>query len=144
MGKIILTDAWLEIDGTDLSDRASQVAIEMPDDEVDVSSFGSGFKEWGRGLSDATITATFFQDYAANKVDAVLWPLKTSGKEFLVRVRSSSEEQSTTNPEYRMISKMYNYSPIAGSVGEASTTDVTFRNAESSGAKAGVTRHPSE
>lgn len=139
MGKLVLTDCFIEIDGTDLSNRASQVAIELPDDEVDLSTFQGDFKEFGRGLSDATITVTFFQDYDANKVDAVLWPLKLSGEIFLVRIRATSAALGRTNPEYRMESRMFNYNPIAGSVGEASTTDVTFRNA----AQVGVTRHPS-
>jgi hypothetical protein len=140
MGKLILRDCFIEIDSVDLSNRASSVTIDTPADEVDVSSFGGGFHEIDRGLKDATITIAFFQDHDANKVDDVLNDLHESGDAFLVRVRPvKGTAQSATNPERRMIGRLFNYSPISGAVGEASTTDVTIRNAS----QEGVTRHPS-
>lgn len=134
MGKVILRDCYLAIDGVDLSNRATSVTIETPSDEVDVSTFGGGFHEIDRGLRDATITPTFIQDYDAGSVDAVLDPLNESGEEFLVQVRPvKADPASATNPERRMIGKLYGYSPIAGSVGEASTTDVPIRNSSDRG-----------
>lgn len=134
MAKLILRDCYIAIDGTDLSNRASAVTIETPSDEVDVSSFGGGFHEIERGLRDATITITFFQDHAAASVDAVLGPLNESGDVFLVQVRPvKASPASATNPERRMYGRLFNYSAIAGSVGEASTTDVTIRNASEEG-----------
>jgi hypothetical protein len=140
MPKLILRDCFIEVDGTDLSGRASSVTIDEPADEVDTSTFGGGYHEVDRGLKDATITIAFFQDHASGSVDQVLGPLHESGDEFLVRVRPvKGSAQSATNPERRMIGRLFNYSPIAGAVGEASTTDVTIRNASQSG----ITRHPS-
>jgi len=140
MGKLILRDCYIAIDGSDLSNRASAVTIETPADEVDVSSFGGDYHEIDRGLKDATITVTFFQDHDANSVDDVLNPLNDSGDAFLIQVRPvKASAASATNPERRMVGKLYGYSPIAGSVGEASTTDVTIRNAS----EAGVWRVPS-
>lgn len=40
---------------------------------------------------------------------------------------------SATNPMFTMQARLYSYSPIAGAVGEASTTSATFRNASSLG-----------
>lgn len=129
-GKLILRDCFLEIDGTDLSNRASAVTVEEPVDEQDVTSFGGEYHEIDRGLKDATFTATFFQDHAAGMVDDTLAPLHDSGDAFLIRVRpSKTEAVGATNPERVMAAKMFGYSAIAGSVGEPSTTDVGFRNA---------------
>lgn len=140
MAKEILRDCYIEIDGADLSNRASAVTIEEPADEVDTSTFGGDYHEIDRGLKDATMTVSFFQDFAASSVDAVLGPLHESGEEFTVVVRPrKSDGMSDTNPERRMIGRLFNYSPLAGGVGEASTTDVTIRNAS----QAGITRHPS-
>ena len=134
MGKLILRDCYIAIDGTDLSNRASAATIETPADEVDVSSFGGDYHEIDRGLKDATITITFFQDHDSGSVDDVLNPLNDSGDAFLIQVRPvKASAASATNPERRMIGKLYGYSPIAGSVGEASTTDVTIRNASEQG-----------
>jgi hypothetical protein len=139
-GKLILRNCFVEVDGVDLSNRFSAATIETPTDEVDVSSFGGGFHEIDRGLRDATITLSAFQDHSAGSVDDVFNPLNDSGDEFLIRIRpDKGAVQSATNPERRMIGKLYGYNPIAGSVGEASTTDITIRNASD----AGVTRHPS-
>lgn len=133
MGKLILKDAFIEIDGVDLSDRATQVTIDTPTDDVDLTTFGSDYHEHGQGLKDATITVTFIQDLDAGQVDATLWPLHESGDTFPVVVRANSAVAAAGNPEWQMTAILLNYSPIAGSVGEASTTDVSFTNASQTG-----------
>jgi len=133
MGKLVLKDAYVEIDGTDLSDRASQVAIETPADEVEMSTFGGDYHEFGQGLKDATVTVTFFQDYAATSVDAVLWPLHESGETFPVIIRPTSAVVSDDNPQWDMTGRLFNYSPISGEHGAANTVDVSIRNASEAG-----------
>lgn len=133
MAKLILTDAFIEVDGTDLSSHVNQVSLEMPDDEVEVSGFGSAMKEYGKGLSDATITATFIQDFDSGLVDDTLWDLKQSDESFDVVIRPTSDAVSDTNPEFSMSALLYNYSPLSGGLGDASTTEVTFRNASQEG-----------
>lgn len=137
MAKTVLTDASLTVNGVDLSDHCSAVAIEASADEVDVTGFTAAFRETMPGLQDATITATFYQDFASSEVDQTLWTLFTNGSTFSVVVKASTAATSSTNPSFTMTSRLYSYSPIAGAVGEASTTDVTFRNADQS---TGVTR----
>ena len=129
MAKHVLKDARVEINGVNLSDHVSSVTVETPRDEVEVTAFGNTAKQYAPGLKDATITVEFFQDYAAASVDATLAPLSDSDTPFQVRVRPTSAAVSATNPEWRMDSLLYDYNPIAGSVGEANTTSVTFRNA---------------
>jgi hypothetical protein len=50
-----------------------------------------------------------------------------------VSVKPTNASISATNPEYSMMALLYTYSPIAGAVGEAATTEVVFRNASSTG-----------
>jgi hypothetical protein len=134
MAKVVLNDARIEVDGNDISDHVSEVTVETTRDEVDVTAFGAANKETLAGLGDATISITAFQDFAATELDSILWPLSTDNVPFSVRVRQSSDPISATNPEYRLEeSLMFGYSPIAGSVGEASTTEVEFRNAGQGG-----------
>lgn len=135
MAKFVLKDADVEIDGTNLSKRASQVSIEMPTDEVDMSAMQSEMKETERGLGDATMTFNFFQDFEASQTDAVLWPLNETGEKFITVVKPFSGPVSSTNPAYVMGGKLYNYTPIAGSVGEASTTETPIKNATDLGIK---------
>lgn len=136
MAKIVLRDARIEVNGVNLSDHVSEVSVETERDEVDGTAFGAANKETLVGLGDATITMTVFQDFAAASVDATLWPLSTSTVPFTVKVRPTTGAISATNPEYSMSANMFGYNPISGGVGEASTTDVEFRNAT----QAGLTR----
>lgn len=133
MAKFVLKTPVITIDGDDHSDHISSVTIETERDEVDVTSFGATNKEILAGLGDATITIEAFQDFASNELDQNLWVLSRSDTPFEVTVKPTSAAISATNPEYSMMALMFNYSPIAGSVGEASTTSITFRNAASTG-----------
>lgn len=133
MAKIVLKDARIEVNGVNISQWVSEVGIETSRDEVDVTAFGAVNKEILPGLGDATITATVFQDFAAAAIDATMFPLSTANTPFTVKVRPTSGAISTTNPEYTMSSLLFDYAPIAGAVGEASTTELTFRNATQTG-----------
>lgn len=133
MAKFVLKKPVITIDGTNLTKRINQVDVDMPDDEVDMSTFGSDYKETEMGLRDAAIGLGAFQDFAAASVDAVLWPLKNESKKFIITVQAQEGEPSATNPCYVMGGKLYNYKPISGSVGEASTTDPTVKNSTNLG-----------
>lgn len=133
MAKLVLTDADVVVNGVNLSNHCSQVTIESEKDEVDVTSFGATSKEILAGIGDGTITLDVFQDFAAGSVDATLWPLHLAGSTFVVVVKPASAAVSATNPKYTMTGVLLSYSPIAGSVGEASTTSVPIRNASQSG-----------
>lgn len=139
MAKFVLKDPVITIDGDDLSAFISEVTIETTRDEVDVTAFGANNKEILAGLGDATISLTAFQAFGASEVDAVLWPLSTTDTPFTVTVKPTSGAVSATNPEYEMSALMFSYSPIAGSVGAASTTPVSFRNATQTGLVRNVT-----
>lgn len=131
MGKFVMLDATVVVDGRDLSNRASSCAMDLPDEEVDQTGFqGGGYREINKGLSDATINVTFFNDYDADKTDAVLWPLKQSEDTFKMYVQAFDGTPSATNPAYGLNARLFNYSPIAGAVGESSTTEVAFRNGD--------------
>lgn len=129
MAKIVFKDASITVDGTDLSDHGNEITIEDTADEADFTSFGSGYKELGQGLKDATITATFFQDFAASSVHSVLQPLYASGGTFNVVVKAGTAATSATNPAATMTARLFSYGGIAGAVGDALTVEASFRNA---------------
>jgi hypothetical protein len=139
MAKFVLKTPVVTINAVDLSDHISEVTIETTRDEVDVTAFGAANKETLAGLGDATITMQAFQDFAAGEIDATLWPLSTSDTPFTVAVKPTNAAISATNPEYQMSALLFSYSPIAGGVGEASTTEITFRNASQVGLVRDVT-----
>lgn len=137
MAKHVLRDAYVTVNGTDLSDHVSSVTITNTRPEVDVTSMGDAFQSFVGGIPDATIEVTYFQDFASNSVDAVHWPLITTSADapFYVFVRDrKAVAGSATNPGYLMSALLLgDYNPIAGDVGTALATTVTYRNASSTG-----------
>jgi hypothetical protein len=133
MAKFVLKNPVVTVNGVDLSNHISQATIETSFDEVDVTSFGSTYKEILQGVGDATITLSLFQDFAAGSVDATLWPLSQSGSSFPVTVKPTNAAVGATNPRFDMTGVLLNYNPVDGSMGDASSTEVTIRNASSTG-----------
>jgi hypothetical protein len=140
MGKYVLRDAYIAINGTVVSNYASSVELADDADDIDFTGFSSaGYKEIGQGLKDATITCTFFSDFAAGGINGIIQPLYASGGTFGVEVRPTSAAVSATNPKATMTARIYSYSGIAGGVGDASTFDAAFRNAGTAGLVWGTT-----
>jgi hypothetical protein len=147
MAKMVLTDAYLGFvvgGGTIVfSDHANKITITQDIDDVEVTTFGpSGFKEYAQGMADASISVTLYQDFALTPTggsasyDATLYNLYTGRGTFGVVVKPTSSAKGTANPEYNMTARLYNYTPLDGSAGDASTIDCTLRNAGT----AGITR----
>lgn len=133
MPKIVLKDAFISVNSTNLSDHVSSVTLEDTADEVEFTSFGANYREYGQGLKTASITLEVFQDFASGSVDAVMEPLYSSGGTFTVEVRPTSSAASATNPKYTMVGRLFSYSPLQGAVGDANTTSVTINNAGTAG-----------
>jgi hypothetical protein len=134
MAKFVLRQATITVNGTDLSDHCSSITLENAAEEVDFTSFGaSNYREFSPGMKDATITAEFYNDFAAASVDSVLNACFSSSTAFPVVVKADSGAVSSTNPSFTMSSKLYTYSPLSGGVGEANTTSATFRHSGTAG-----------
>lgn len=136
MAIFVFTNGFITVNGVDLSNHCSQITVNDAKDTVDVTAMGATNKAYAVGLGDATISADFFQDFAAGSVDATLWPLHSGGGTFTVEVRPQNAARSTTNPAFIMTALLPEYSPLDGSVGDASAITVSFVN----GAQAGLTR----
>lgn len=133
MAVFTLTDAYILINGVLLSDHANQVSVDMAKDEVDFTAFGAVNKVSGKGLGSGNMAMKFFQDFALGSVDATLFPLWGSNTPITIEVRATSAARSTTNPAYTMSGLLFTYSPLNGSIGEASTIDAQFKNAAQTG-----------
>lgn len=133
MAKLVLTNAQVFVNSVDISNHVSSVTIESSRDEVDVTSMGDTSKEIVLGLNDVTFTVTIYNDYAAAQLDSQMFPLHQTNTPFVVEVRPVNAARSTSNPAYTITALLPTYSPIAGSIGDAATTDLVFRNAAQTG-----------
>ena len=145
MAKEVWRDGYIQVNGVDLSDHCSALTVEGTTEDVDVTSFTTaGFREYATGFKDTTITATFFQDYAAASVDATLQPLWDTGGTFSVHVKPhSSLTTSATNPRYSIgTARLFSYNPMTGGVGDPNSFDAAFRNAGTAGLTRGTSGTP--
>jgi hypothetical protein len=132
MGKQVLRNVGVIVDDVDLSARTTSVTVEDAANEVDATAFGSEYTSAVKGMRTAQVTATFQQDFSAGSVHDTLSALNDSDDTFEVIIVPDGVAAAitATNPGFRIAESMLlGYSPLNGSVGDLSTTDVTFTNA---------------
>ena len=134
MAKEVLINAKITVNAVDLSDHCSSITIEDSADEVEFTSFGDGYRDFGQGLKDSTITASFFNDHAASSVADTLQTFYNSGGTFDVKVWPNSAGTVV----YTQRSRLFSNPTLAGAVGDANTIDATFRNAGTAGISRGT------
>lgn len=131
-----LTNAYVLVNGVDLSDHVSKVTTEDDRSQVDITAMGATNTAYTKGLGDARITLDFFQDFAAAKVHATLQPLIGSSSTVAVEVRPTNAARSATNPAILLSGALlFKYNGLDAKVGDASQTTAEFVN----GAAAGMT-----
>lgn len=134
MAKYVLKDAWLEVDGHDLSTRVRQVEVTMTADDIDSSTMGAGVRQHLAGLRSDNYVVTFASDFATGMVDDVLYPLLATADvqpEFTVKAAAHGSTASSTNPHFTTgAAVLLNYSPIAGEIGALSEVQVTIPSNE--------------
>ena len=96
MAVLVLTNAYITVGGTDLSDHANTVTVNYEIDSVEVTAFGDTGHKFTGGLQNNSIEVTFHQDYAASKTEATLYPLV--GTTTTVVVKPNGSTTSATNP----------------------------------------------
>lgn len=129
----VLKNPVVTIDGDDHSGEFSEVTIETTRDEVDVTAFGATYKVTLPGLGDATMTFTAFQDFGSNQLHQNLWAISQSDTPVAITVKPTSAATGATNPKFTMQGLLYTYNPLGGAVGEASTTELVFKNSSQLG-----------
>lgn len=122
------------VNGVDLSDHTTSIDAGDTSDEVDVTGLGETYREFIRGLQDATVTTTFTQDYAGSSVDATVFPLYNGNTAGTLKITPDTSGTVV----YTLVAKPYSYNPISGGVGDANTVDVTWRNAGTAGLTRGT------
>lgn len=133
MAKEVLTNVKITVNSVDLTDHCSSVTIDSSADEVDLTAFSTaGYRDIAQGLKDATISATYFNDHAAASVADTHQPFFASGGTFPVKIWPNASGTIV----YTMTARLFSNPTLSGAVGEANTTEMSYRNAGT----AGITR----
>jgi len=126
MAVLVATDVRVEFNSVVISDHCTEASIPVESDEVETTAFGSTWKTRLSGLKDGKVELKLNQDYASGSVDATFWAAFAAGTNVTVKLRPTSSSISATNPEYSVSVVPTQHTPVAGSVGELSTFDVSF------------------
>jgi hypothetical protein len=121
MAKLVLTDVQTKIGGVDYSANINQVEINVSADSVETTSFGSQWRTEVSGLKSGTFTVAFHNDYAAAAIDSSLWALFGTNATVVVKPVGTA-----TGVGYTFVCNISNLTPVAGSVGDLATQNVTW------------------
>lgn len=123
MPKFVATTVTTTINGVDFSANLAQVELSIESDDVETTSFGSDWRSRIGGLKQASLTLSFHSDFGAGSTDTLFPLLNTLAT---VVIKPTSGTVSATNPTYTGTFLVNAYSPIAASVGDLATFDVTW------------------
>jgi hypothetical protein len=124
MPKFYAQDYKVTIGTTVLSSSIAAVTLDITQDDIETTAFGSTARTRIGGLKDATVSFDFHQDFAAGAVDSILFPLL--GSTVAVKISPTSGTITATNPEYRFDALCTAYSPFSGSIGDLAVTTIQW------------------
>ncbi len=124
MAALVLTNAYVSINGVNLSDHITSITLNTTEDVIDTTAFGNTARTRVAGLLDNSVVSEFQQDYATSNVEATIYPLVGSTTALIVNPNSSTT--SATNPRYSFTALVSEWQPLNGAVGELATASVTW------------------
>ena len=124
MAKIVLTNANVQLAGTDISSYVKQVTLTTSVNEVETTAFGNTAKTRVAGLLDNKVQLDIHQDYSA--VEGLVYPLIGGTAVTLVVRPNGTGAASTANPSYTASVLVTEWTPVNGAVGDLATASVTW------------------
>jgi hypothetical protein len=129
MAQQLFTDAFVSINGVDLSAHVKSVSLNYEAEMLDDTVMGDTTRSMAAGLKNWSVEVEFLQDYAASKVDATLFQLVGAAAFAIIIRPDNSDGVSATNPNFTGNVVLESYPPVTGTVGDLHTTRATFRAA---------------
>ena len=124
MAKLVLTNATVSLNSSDISSSVAAITLSTSAAEVPTTNFGSGGAVTRvAGLIDNSVTLSMHNDY--NAIDGLIFPLIGSTAVTMV-IKASTAATSTANPSYTFSVLCTEWTPVNGAVGELNTADVTW------------------
>ena len=122
----VLSNPYVEIDGTDFTDQATAATVTSTIEALEDTAFGSTARTYTAGLQANEITITLMLSYGASEVEATLDGLV--GTKFDTVIGATGATPAADNPVYTLTNGyLESYTPINGTVGSLQTVDITIR-----------------
>jgi IMP cyclohydrolase len=127
MARLVLTNAYVTINGVNLSDHIASITLTTTDDVIETTAFGSSARTRVGGLADNSVALEFHQDYAASSVEATInGTTSLVGTVTAVVVKPNGSTTAADNPSYSFNALVSEWTPLNGAVGELATASVTW------------------
>ena len=122
----ILKNCSVTINAVDLSSLVESVSINHAAEKVEITSMGMTSRRYVTGLVADSMTINFYNDFAATKTEATLYPLV--GTTTTVVVKPTTAAVSATNPSYTYSNAFVeSHTPLGtGKVGEVPMTQISL------------------
>jgi hypothetical protein len=129
MARIVLTDASVVINGTNLSQYITSVALSTSEDVVDTTGMAAGgARTRVAGLADNSVTIEFNQDFDALGTEVSINAVGSSlvGTNVTCVIKPTSAAVGVSNPSYSFSAVVAEWQPLSGAVGELATVSTTW------------------
>jgi hypothetical protein len=137
MARLVLTDAVVTLNTTDISEYISSVTLSTPEDVVETTGFGpTASRTRTSGLKDHSVTLEFMNDFASGALEQVIDTIGI-GNLANFTIKPTAASTSPTNPIYKADGSgtgaakagqvlVSEWTPLNGAVGELATVSVTW------------------
>lgn len=129
MARLVLTDAYVVLASTDISQYVTSVTLSSTLDVVETTSMGSTSRTRVAGLRDNQVTLEFNQDFASGALEALIYPSDATtkiGTAVAMTIKPTSAATSPTNPAYGFSALITEWQSVSGSVGELASVSVSW------------------
>jgi hypothetical protein len=126
MAQIVLTNPLITIGGSSIAAFSTSVTLNYEVDSVEVTAFGDSGRKYTGGLQNVSCDIEVNQDFASLAAEAIIYPLV--GTTTTVVIKPINTTTGATNPQYTITGAfLASHTPVAGTVGELSTTSLSFQ-----------------
>ena len=129
MARLVLTDASVVVNGINLSEFITSVALSTSDDVVETTGMGTaGARSRVAGLADNSLTLEFNQDFATSAPEITINAIGSSlvGTNTTVVIKPTSAAVDASNPSYTFSCVVAEWQPLSAAVGELATISATW------------------
>jgi hypothetical protein len=123
MSRTVLTNAYVEIGGTDFSDFIASIEFNDEAEEIETTAFGQTGRTRVGGLRDQSVALDFHQNFDPTELDDTISPLV--GGTAAIVIGPKGDTPGTANPHYTG-SVLVSEWGWGGGVGELATKSVTW------------------
>jgi hypothetical protein len=129
MARLVLTDASVVINGINLSEFITSVALSTSEDVIETTGMGTaGARTRVSGLADNSLALEFNQDFATSGPEITMNAVGASlvGTVTTVVIKPTSAAVGVNNPSYSFSCVVAEWQPLSAAVGELSSISATW------------------